>query len=103
MADYTLLVEFVTTAGCEQRFLSLVEECARYSVESEPDCLRFDVIQDDELNTRVLLYEVFSDKSAFEVHRQLPHVFAFWAAAKDIIVSREVRQLSRTASYGRAS
>ena len=47
------------------------------SVSNEPDCLRFDVIQDEEDPNKLYLHEVYKDKSAFENHMRMPH-FIKW-------------------------
>ena len=46
---------------------------AQGSVENEPGCLRFDVIQDLTDPNRIHLYEVYRDDAAIEAHRQAPH------------------------------
>ena len=48
---------------------SFIEESvadAQGSVENEPGCLRFDVLQDDENPNRIYLYEVYRDDAAVE-------------------------------------
>ena len=63
---------------------------ARGSIENEPGCLRFDVIQDLEDPNRIHLYEVYRDEAAIEAHRQAPHYLKWrdtiegWFAADPI-------------------
>ncbi|MGE3538378.1 MAG: putative quinol monooxygenase [Candidatus Tectimicrobiota bacterium] len=50
------------------------------SVLTEPDCHRFDIIQDETDPTLFAFNEVYSDVAAFEHHKTTPH-FAQWDAA----------------------
>ena len=50
---------------------------ARGSNNDEPGCLRFDVLQDDEDENRLHLYEVYKDQAAVDAHRAAPH-FTKW-------------------------
>ena len=50
---------------------------AQGSVQNEPGCLRFDVIQDSADPNRIWLYEVYVDQAAFKAHLQTPH-FIKW-------------------------
>ena len=52
-------------------------EDARSSVNHEPGCLRFDVIQDANDPNRIWLYEVYKDEAAFQAHLQAPHLIKF--------------------------
>ena len=54
--------------------MKAIVEDARDSVEKEPGCLRFDVIQDASHMDRIWLYEVYVDEGAFQAHLQTPHL-----------------------------
>lgn len=54
-------------------FLASMLDDARGSVEKEPGCLHFSVVQDLEDPNRICLFEVYRDRAAFEAHRQMPH------------------------------
>jgi autoinducer 2-degrading protein len=45
--------------------------------DSEPDCLRFDFLQQRDDSTKFLLYEVYRSKEAFKAHQQTDH-FKRW-------------------------
>ena len=64
-------------------FMEAMLDDARGSVENEPGCLRFDVIQDREDPNRIHLYEVYRDEAAIEAHRQAPHFLKFRETVKD--------------------
>ncbi|WP_318373798.1 (4S)-4-hydroxy-5-phosphonooxypentane-2,3-dione isomerase [Enterobacter sp.] len=42
----------------------------------EPGNLRFDVLQDPEVNTRFYIYEAYQDEAAVLAHKQTPHYLA---------------------------
>lgn len=60
-----------------EAFIESMLDDARGSVQNEPGCLRFDVIQDESDPNRIYLYEVYRDEAAFEQHTQAPH-FIRW-------------------------
>ncbi|MGH8669098.1 MAG: putative quinol monooxygenase [Burkholderiales bacterium] len=55
----------------------------------EPGCQQFDVLVDPNERTRVMLYEVYDDESAFEAHQQTPHFKKYLAEAVPLLASRE--------------
>jgi autoinducer 2-degrading protein len=56
-----------------KQFLSTIQDTARRSVQEETGCVRFDIFQDKGQENRYLLYEVYVDEAAFEVHLATPH------------------------------
>jgi quinol monooxygenase YgiN len=55
----------------------------------EPGCRQFDVLLDPNDRTKVMLYEVYDDDSAFEAHQQTPHFKKYLAEAVPLLASRE--------------
>jgi quinol monooxygenase YgiN len=55
----------------------------------EPGCRQFDVLVDPNDKTKVMLYEVYNDDSAFEAHQQTPHFKKYLAEAVPLLASRE--------------
>ena len=55
----------------------------------EPGCRQFDVLVDPKDKTRVMLYEVYNDESAFDAHQQTPHFKKYVAEAVPLLASRE--------------
>ena len=82
-------------AGPARAFLELARTDASQSVAREPGCYQFDVTLDREQPNRVVLYEVYADEAAFDAHVQTPHLAAFRAGIEGLIVSRQVRRLTR--------
>lgn len=71
-------------------FRSLVDANARASVRTEPGCRRFDVIEPLGEPDRVLLYEIYDDRAAFDAHCRAAHFLAFDAASRDLVATKQV-------------
>ena len=67
-----------------ERFLKAIEVDALGSEGDEPDCLRFNVLQDEQDQNVYYFYEVYRDEAALEAHRAAPH-YAVWRAAADTL------------------
>jgi (4S)-4-hydroxy-5-phosphonooxypentane-2,3-dione isomerase len=57
-------------------FLEATKENSRNSVQ-EPGCVRFDILQQKDDSTRIILHEVYKDESDLDHHRTTSH-FARW-------------------------
>ncbi|MBM3275080.1 MAG: antibiotic biosynthesis monooxygenase, partial [Candidatus Sericytochromatia bacterium] len=64
-------------------FIAAMVEDARCSVEREPGCVRFDIIQDAGDPNRIWVYEVYKDEQAFEHHMTTPHFLTWKETVKD--------------------
>jgi quinol monooxygenase YgiN len=76
-------------------FMKGVMENAR-NARKEPGCRQFEVLVDPQDRTKVMLFEVYDDESAFEAHQQTPHFKRYMAEAVPLLASRE-RQVFRKA------
>ena len=56
---------------------------AQGSTRDEPECYRFDILQDDGDPNRIHLYEVYKDEDAFHAHTQAPHFIKWRDASAD--------------------
>jgi quinol monooxygenase YgiN len=97
MNEFALIVEFEIKAEDIDKFLPLIEENARLSVEREPGCKQFDVLEVQDSPGRVMLYEIYDDAAAFQAHIKMPHVAAFFEKAKPLIVKQSNQRLTRRA------
>lgn len=79
---FVVIVEFTLHAGYVEAFRERVGQQAADSLELEPDCHVFDVCIDPDREDRVLLYEVYADRAAFDAHLASAHFEAFDAAVK---------------------
>ena len=61
---------------------SVIEKDARGSIENEGgNCLRFDVLRDNENECKFVFYEVYRDMESIAVHKTMPH-FQLWSEFK---------------------
>jgi|SRR3954469_11287097 autoinducer 2-degrading protein len=97
MNEYTLIVDFEVKDGTADQVLALVSENARNSVEKEPGCLQFDVMQAADNPNRLMLFEVYSDEAAFQAHGKTAHIQEFLAKARPLFVKTTMTKLTRKA------
>jgi quinol monooxygenase YgiN len=90
MSRYVVIVDFRLKPGVRGAFRSLVDLNARLSAHGEPGCRRFDVVEPDGEADRVLLYEIYDDRAAFDAHMQTKHYFTFDAESADMVASKVV-------------
>ena len=57
-------------------FMEATKENSRNTVQ-EPGCVRFDILQQNEDPTRLVLHEIYKDSTDLDHHRTTPH-FAKW-------------------------
>lgn len=76
--SYVVLPEFHVGADRLEAFLMAARADAEASLAGEPGCLQFDVFVDREAApARVMFYEVYADRAAFDAHLETPHLAAF--------------------------
>ncbi len=95
MARVAIVVEFALKAGQHAAFDRLIREHARRTLEEEPGCERFDVLQPlgrdgapDE--TRVVLCEVYRDQAAMDEHGRNPRLATVRDAYASLIEDRRL-------------
>ncbi|HEX2650158.1 MAG TPA: putative quinol monooxygenase [Burkholderiales bacterium] len=59
------------------------------SARKEAGCKQFEVLVDPQDRTKVMLYEVYADEKAFEVHQQQAAFKTYVAEAVPLLASRE--------------
>ena len=74
---YVIIAPIQIKEGHKEAFVEAMLDDARGSVDDEPGCHRFDVIQDGGDPNRIWLYEVYDDEAAFQAHLNAPH-FSKW-------------------------
>ena len=83
---YAIIVEFDLHPGAYDEFMGRLAENAEASVRNEPGCYRFDVLTPREGDAaRVTLYEIYTDRSAFDEHLRTPHFLAFKEAIGNLV------------------
>lgn len=91
---FAVVVTLSLKPGTEDTFLDLVHENAATSMTSEQGCHQFDVATDPERPNEVLLYELYSDPSAFQTHLKTAHFAAFDATTSHMITHKAVKTYS---------
>jgi quinol monooxygenase YgiN len=89
-ADFAVIVSFSVKPEARQNFMALVRDNARQSVSTEPGCMRFDIVEPPGQPDDVWLYEIYSDRAAFDMHLKLPHFLSFDAATRDMVAAKLV-------------
>ena len=92
---FVVVAEFEVKPEARAAFLRAIEADARDSVAKEPGCRQFDVTVDSEDANRILLYEVYDNRTAFDHHMQTPHLATFRAASAPLVVGQRVRFFQR--------
>jgi autoinducer 2-degrading protein len=87
MPGYVLIVDFRLKPGTRKSFRILVDANALASA-AEPGCRRFDVLELDDEEDRILLYEIYDDRAAFDAHVRSDHYAAFAEASTPLVANK---------------
>jgi quinol monooxygenase YgiN len=74
MARFAIVATVEVAPGRVEELLPLLLAHRDRCLRDEPGTLRFDVLRPRAEPDRVLLYEVYADEAAFQVHWDGPHV-----------------------------
>jgi quinol monooxygenase YgiN len=92
---FVIVAEFEVKPEAIDAFLEAAVADASASVANEPGCRQFDVTRSSEQPNRVLLYEVYDSAAAFDAHLEMPHLKTFRDRIEPMVLSRQVRRLTR--------
>lgn len=92
---FVVVVEFTVQPRQVEKFRARVREQAADSLRLESECHVFDVCIDPEREGRVLLYEVYTDRAAFDAHLRSAHFAAFDRDVAPWIREKKVTMLAR--------
>lgn len=87
---YVVAVTFDLHAEHAKAFLDAIRENAALSLETELGCHRFDVAVGENGSESVFLYELYSDRAAFDAHLDSDHFKAFDAKVAPWVASKQV-------------
>ena len=93
---FVLVVNIKIKPENVERWMKMALENAR-EARKEPGCRQFEVLVDPKDKTKIMLFEIYNDESAFEAHQQTPHFKKYLAEAVPLLASRE-RQVWKLAS-----
>jgi quinol monooxygenase YgiN len=93
---FAITVAFQLEQGAFADFCRLVRENATESVRREEGCLRFDVLTpvDPTAETGVTLYEIYTDRTAFELHLASDHFKIFDERSRPLVKTKTVAAFS---------
>jgi quinol monooxygenase YgiN len=91
---YVVVVRFTVRPDSASQFHAAVEQQAANSLRSEVACRQFDVCYDPTDETRVLLYELYDDRAAFDAHLATAHFAEFNALVTPWVVTKELNLLT---------
>jgi quinol monooxygenase YgiN len=90
MTAYVIMVDFRLRSGAMASFRRLIDDNATASVRGEPGCRRFDVLVPKGEADRIMLYEIYDDRAAFEAHLKTPHFASFNAESAALVSEKTV-------------
>ncbi len=90
--SFVIVVDFKIKPGQVAAFRKLIDANARASVRDEPGCSRFDVCASRKDPDRVLLYEVYDDRAAFDAHLKTGHFAVFNEASAPLVADKIVAE-----------
>jgi quinol monooxygenase YgiN len=88
-----VLAEFLVSPAFAERFGELVVANAEAALKRERGCRRFDVPSGSQDPRRFVLYEIYDDEGAFDLHLRSRHYHSFAAANEGKIEERSVPRL----------
>ena len=92
---FVVIVEFEIKPEFIEAFRERVCRQASDSLTLEADCHVFDVCLDPDNAAGVLLYEVYSERSAFDAHLATAHFVDFDAEVASWLINKTVRFYDR--------
>ncbi|MEP2031460.1 MAG: putative quinol monooxygenase [Paracoccaceae bacterium] len=91
---YAVVVTFQIELARMAEFMPAMRHNAATSLKGELECHHFDVCTDPDRPGEVVLYELYTDRTAFESHLASAHFKAFDAVAAPMITSKVVHTYS---------
>ncbi|MEO8507377.1 MAG: putative quinol monooxygenase [Betaproteobacteria bacterium] len=92
---YVVTVEFVVKIEHMQDFRMAIVANARTSRELEPGCHQFDVCTNPANSRAIFLYELYSDRAAFDAHLASDHFRRFDQQVAAWVEHKTARMLER--------
>jgi autoinducer 2-degrading protein len=93
MIGYVIIVDFKLKPGSGPAFRALIDENATMSCATEAGCRRFDVLVPKDSMDRIVLYEIYDNRAAFEAHLRTVHFKIFDEASAPLVIDKRVDML----------
>lgn len=97
---YVVTVTYQIIPAYQAQFLSAVLKQAANSLSREPDCLGFEVSQDNDDPNRLFLYETYRSQTAFQQHRKTDYFLDYSRQTGDWVQSKAVETWHRLSLDG---
>ncbi|MBH63670.1 MAG: antibiotic biosynthesis monooxygenase [Alphaproteobacteria bacterium] len=94
MAQVAVLAQVDIDPAQKEAFHARVQKHAADSFANEEGCLLFQVNVDQENPNRYVMYEIYRDQAAIEVHMNSDHMAAWRAASADWVKDRELTMMN---------
>ena len=91
---FIVLVQVQVRQELLDEFTPAILNNAARSVERDPGCYRFDVLQREDDPTKWAFYEVYENEDAWMKHRRSAHFLQFMEVGARALVSRDVTKLT---------
>jgi autoinducer 2-degrading protein len=92
MSGFVIVVDFKIKPGEMKNFRRLIDDNAKASVKDEPGCRRFDVLANRQDADRLLLYEIYDSRAAFDAHVKTPHFAVFNEASAPFVADKTITE-----------
>lgn len=90
--SFVIVVDFKIKPGQMADFRKLIDDNAKASVRDEPGCSRFDVCAHRKDADRILLYEIYDDRAAFDAHLKTRHFAVFNEASAALVLDKNAAE-----------
>jgi quinol monooxygenase YgiN len=91
---FIVLVKVQVKPELIDEFKMAILKNAEISVQRDPGCVRFDVLQQQDDPARWFFYEVYEKEQAWVDHRKSAHFLAFMEVGNRAILTRDVTKLT---------
>jgi quinol monooxygenase YgiN len=78
------------------KYMAAIKENGASAVK-EPGCREFNIIVSQKDPNHIMLFEVYDNAAALDVHRATDHFKKYQATTKDMVAKRDARQFSTVA------
>lgn len=95
---YAVVVTFQINPRDWAAFMPLMTANATASLQNEDGCHRFDVCTDPTRAHEVFLYELYTDRAAFDVHLESAHFKTFDTRVAPMIAAKSVATYAKVQS-----
>ncbi len=92
---FVVVVSFTAKEEHAEAFRQRVQRQAQDSLNLESECHVFDVCVDSNRDEHILLYEVYTDRAAFDAHLASEHFKNFDAEVRGWIVDKQLSTYTR--------